>query len=158
MQRTLFVCLLSKVYRKISLTGGMNIISYITFSPPLSHSPSVCVCWRLQDSQRFMSVTLSKSDISLTTPRTGTLMHVHTHSSCAHTLSFFPSSPSPLCSAVRKHVSSGIHSRQRPKHCMQSIPTSNAEAIKDTMFLWWEWQTPITAQTWPIIWSLPGKA
>lgn len=71
---------------------------YITLSPPLSLFPSVRVCWRVQDSQRFMSVTLSNSDISLTTPQTD----IHTH---AHELSVFHThivfvfhSPSPqLC-------------------------------------------------------------
>lgn len=53
---------------------------YIAFSPPLSLFPSVWVCWRVEDSQRFISVTLSKSDISLTTPRTGTHMRVQTQS------------------------------------------------------------------------------
>lgn len=86
---------------------------YIAFSPRLSLFPSVWVCWRAQDSQRFMSVTLSKSDISLTTPRTGTRMHTHTppvfHT---HTVPLSRSLP-PLCSLVHKHVSDGIHNRQK---------------------------------------------
>lgn len=63
------------------------------------------VCWRVQDSQRFMSVTLSNSDISLTTPRTGRGMHVHA-TSVFHILNVFVSlSPSPLlCSSQMRSI------------------------------------------------------
>lgn len=76
---------------------------YITLSPVLSRFPSVRVCCRVQDSQRFMSVTLSNSDISLTTPRTGIGMHAHTLS-VFHTLIVFVSlSPSPLLCSSQTH-------------------------------------------------------
>lgn len=72
--RMLFVCLLSVVDEMISLTAGMHIIfpDHIIFS---TFPSRLCECWWVQDSQRFVSVTLSNSDISLTTPRTG--KHVH---------------------------------------------------------------------------------
>lgn len=77
-----------------------------------------------------MSVTLSKSDISLTTPRTGTSMHAHMQSLFHTHIVFVSSVLPPLCSLVHKHVSNGIHNRQRSKQCIESIPASMAEAIK----------------------------
>lgn len=81
---------------------------YITLSPPLSLFPSVQVCWRVQDSQRFMSVTVSNSDISPTTPRTGRGMDAHTLSVFHAHIVFVSLSPSPVLS--------------RPQPCQQWDP------------------------------------
>lgn len=109
-----------------SMEGSAWLVGWISSLyrnlSPLSLFPSVWVCSRVQDSQRFMSVTLSKTDISLTTPRTSTRMHVHTHSTLSHTLLPSPFL-SPLCSLVHKHVRNGIHSRQRAKQRIESTPS-----------------------------------
>lgn len=73
----------------------------------------------MQDSQRFVPLTLSNSDISLTTPRTGKHMHSLMR---AETLSVFLTHAHAralllsaflilLCAAAHKHVSNGIQSQ-----------------------------------------------
>lgn len=127
------ICLLAVIgVRKDRLDWCDKYHPYITLSPPLSLFPSVRVCWRVQDSQRFMSVTLSNSDISLTTPRTGIRTHAHTPPSFhTHIVFVCPALPfPPLCSAAHKHVSGGIRNRRRAKHCTESIPANMAEALE----------------------------
>lgn len=49
--------------------------------------------------------------------------------SLTHTLPLSPSLP-PLCSLVHKHVSDGIHNRQKAKRRTESMPANMAEALK----------------------------